>query len=291
MKTAVSLHSCGKVPEKSIFSIIIPSWNNLNMLRLCIQSIRKNSTYPHQIIVHVNEGDDGTLQWIQQQNVDYTHSEENVGVCYALNAAATLSRTNYILYLNDDMYVCPEWDKHLLDTIRQIGHNYFFLSATMIEPVAGNKAAIAPYPYGSSPQNFEEEKLLREYRSLPHYDWSGAAWPPNVVHKELWNMVGGYSIEFSPGFYSDPDFCMKLWKAGVRLFKGIEQSRVYHFRSKSTARVTPNNGRKTFAAKWGFPASYLYKKVLHLGEPFTGELNDFTPSLLARMKAFWQKLK
>ena len=162
MKTTVALHPCGKTSDNAIFSIIIPSWNNLEMLQLCLQSIRKNSTYPHQIIVHINEGNDGTLQWIQQQSIDYTYSEQNVGVCYALNAAASLSHTNYILYLNDDMYVCPGWDKHLFDTIKQIGHNYFFLSATMIEPVAGNKAAIAPHPYGSSPQHFDEEKLLRE---------------------------------------------------------------------------------------------------------------------------------
>jgi GT2 family glycosyltransferase len=261
------------------------------MLQLCITSIRKNSSFPHQIIVHVNEGLDGTLHWVKEQGLDYTFSPQNAGVCYALNAAAALSCTNYILYLNDDMYVCPEWDKFLWDNIQQIGHTRFFLSATMIEPVAGNKAAIAPHNYGLSPDTFDEARLLLEYKSHTHTDWSGAAWPPNIVHKDLWNQVGGYSIEFSPGFYSDPDFCMKLWMAGVRIFKGVEKSRVYHFRSKSTARVTPNNGRKIFAAKWGFPASYLYKQVLHLGEPYTGNLEEFHPSALARLKAFWQKLK
>jgi len=291
MNTAITLHNCGNFDDKSLFSIIIPSWNNLQMLQLCIQSIRKNSVRPHQIIVHVNDGSDGTLEWLKKQSVDYTHSLRNVGVCYALNAAAGLAHTNYILSLNDDMYVCPGWDQHLYDQILQVGHPYFFLSATMIEPVGGTPAAIAPYSYGTSPQHFDEEKLLREWNTHPHHDWSGAAWPPNVVHKELWNMVGGYSIEFSPGFYSDPDFCMKLWKAGVRIFKGVGASRVYHFRSKSTARVTANNGRKTFASKWGFPASYLYKEVLHLGEPYSGELPEFKPTYSARLKAFWQKLK
>ena len=44
-----------------MFSILIPSFNNLNYLKTCIESIKKNSHYNHQIIVHVNEGSDGTL--------------------------------------------------------------------------------------------------------------------------------------------------------------------------------------------------------------------------------------
>src|SRR4051812_48643798 len=82
-----------------IFSIIIPSWNNLPYLQLCIESIRKNSTYKHQLIVHVNEGNDGTLEWVKQQtDVDYTRSAENIGVCYALNTARSLLDTDYLLY-------------------------------------------------------------------------------------------------------------------------------------------------------------------------------------------------
>ena len=43
--------------------------------------------------------------------------------------------------------------------------------------------------------------------------------------------VGGFSEEFSPGAGSDPDLNMKLWNEGVRIFKCLNQSRVYHFGS------------------------------------------------------------
>ena len=39
-----------------MFSIIIPTFNNLNYLKLCISSIKKNSKYNHQIIPHINIG-------------------------------------------------------------------------------------------------------------------------------------------------------------------------------------------------------------------------------------------
>ena len=38
-----------------MFSIIIPTWNNLDFAKLCVESIRKNSAYQHQVILHVND--------------------------------------------------------------------------------------------------------------------------------------------------------------------------------------------------------------------------------------------
>ena len=46
--------------KEPLFSILIPSWNNLAFLKLCVASIRKNSTYAHEILIHVNDGSDGT---------------------------------------------------------------------------------------------------------------------------------------------------------------------------------------------------------------------------------------
>ena len=274
----------------SMFSILIPSWNNLSYLKLCIESIRKNSHYQHQIIVHVNEGIDGTKEWVsQQRDVDYTISDTNIGVCYALNIGRGLVNTDYILYINDDMYVCPGWDKALVDEINIIGHNNFFISATAIEPTVSSNCAILR-DYGKDINSFKEELLLKEFNSLPFNDWSGATWPPNIVHKSIWDLAGGYSVEFSPGMYSDPDFSMKLWHLGIRLFKGVSGSRVYHFGSKSTKRVVKNNGYYQFIMKWGITSSVLTKQYLKRGNPFTGQL--FTPNLskLLKIKNYYKQI-
>jgi glycosyltransferase involved in cell wall biosynthesis len=256
------------------FSILIPSWNNISYLKLCIESVRKNSTYTHQIIVHVNEGNDGTLEWLNlQEDIDYTYSKINIGVCYALNCARKLISTEYILYLNDDMYVCPGWDEILWKEIKKINHKKFFLSSTAIEPVAQSVCSIEKN-YGTSVADFSENKLLSEYAQLLMNDWSGATWPPNIVHIDVWDAVGGYSTEFSPGMYSDPDFSMKLWQAGVRLFKGLSQSRVYHFGSKSVKRVNKNKGYYTFIAKWGITSSTFTKYYLHRGEKYNNVLQE-----------------
>ena len=49
-----------------MFSIIIPTFNNLNYLKLCLDSINKNSKYNHEIIIHINEGIDGTLNFLKR---------------------------------------------------------------------------------------------------------------------------------------------------------------------------------------------------------------------------------
>ncbi len=252
-----------------MFSILIPSWNNLGFLKLCIESIEKNSAYKHEILIHVNDGSDGTLEWVRQKGYKHTHSEENIGVCYALNGLRPLATTDYIMFMNDDMYVCPGWDTALVEEIKRIGHKMFFLSSTLIQPRPFFcKSVIAPANYGETVESFDEERLLREYATLPHGDWLGATWPPNVVHKDLWDLVGGYSIEFSPGMYSDPDFSAKLWMAGVRLFKGVDKSRVYHFEARSTHRIVKNDGSLQFLRKWGITSGSFIRDILHRGEPF-----------------------
>lgn len=252
------------------FSILIPTWNNLDFLKLCIRSILTHSTYRHQIILYVNDGSDGTLEWVRSRGFDHLYSPHNVGISFALNALRSLVKTDYICYMNDDMYVCPQWDKFLWDEIASLKDKYFFLSSTTIQPRPfHDKSIIAPVSYGERVDNFREDRLLKEYASLPHGDWFGSTCPPNVVHKDIWDLAGGYSVEFSPGMYSDPDFSAKLWLIGVRYFKGVSKSRVYHFETRSTSRsFRKNNGRVQFLMKYGITSSTFIKYILRRGEPF-----------------------
>jgi glycosyltransferase involved in cell wall biosynthesis len=256
---------------KPTFSILIPSWNNLDYLKCCIQSIRKNSRYQHQLIVHVNEGKDGTLAWIKEQGIDYTYSEENVGVCYGFNSPAALAKTDYMLLSDDDYYFAPDWDYHLLEEIQKLNHIYFCISGTMIEHSPTQYSSmIAPQNFGKTVKEFDEERFLKEYKSFPFADWNGSNWYPMVLHRTIWNLIGGLSTEFTPGMGSDPDMMMKLWQCGVRYYKGVSRSRVYHFTSRSTARVKKNDGNKQFLLKWGLSKSTFFDMYLRLGQEFKG---------------------
>jgi glycosyltransferase involved in cell wall biosynthesis len=266
------------------YSLLIPTWNNLPYLKICIRSILKNSHFKPQIIVIVNEGIDGTREWLEGAGeIDYIYSCNNLGICYGLNLARSLIKSEYLVYLNDDMYVLPDWDLEIFKEIEHIGSNSFMLSGTMIEPFRTRNSSVVVRDFGRNNIDFREEELLNEYKELVREDWSGSMLPPHVVHVDLWDLVGGMSIEYSPGILSDADFSRKVYQAGVRLFKGKGTSLVYHFVSKSTGRVLQNNGRKSFMLKWGYTSRTFTERYLRRGQKFSGIISEPELGIITRI--------
>ena len=115
-----------------MFSILIPSYNNLEYLKTCTKSLKKNSKYAHQIIVHINEGTDGSLEYVKENNFEYTYSKDNIGMPKALNKSSKLANLDYILISHDDFYYCPGWDIEFVDELKKLEHKRFYLSGTMV---------------------------------------------------------------------------------------------------------------------------------------------------------------
>ena len=276
-----------------MFQIIIPTFNNLEYLKLCIKSIRQNSKFNHQIIPHVNIGSDQTSNFLINENIDFTFTDYNSGICEGMNTASKKSKFEYILYSHDDFYFCPGWDVALKDEIEKIGHNKFYLSGVMMNngPIKCN--------FGNDLDSFNEKKFLNEYKNYNHYDFQGSTWAPHLIHKEIWNRVGGFSEEFYPGTGSDPDLNMKLWKSGIRIFKGINNCKVYHFGSIVTRKYKndPNiktesgsKGGKIFLLKWGITINFFKKFYLRSDTKYFGELTEPLKNLQYYYKLFLCKL-
>lgn len=267
-----------------MFSIIIPTWNNLAYLQLVIDSLQRHSTHQHQIIVHVNDGSDGTLDWVRTNGIEYTASPANIGICHAVNLAAARAKHDYIVYMNDDMYCCPGWDEALVRRIGQMPSDLFMLSGTMIEPVDTGNSCVVVQDFGRSAEAFRADELVAATPRLVRADWRGATWPPTLVHRDWWNKLGGYSSELSPGMSSDNDFSMKLWAAGCRVFLGVGDSLVYHFQQKSTGKIVKNDGRRQFLNKWGMTQATFDRYFLRRGQPISGPLALSEPEHTVRLK-------
>ena len=260
-----------------MFSIIIPTFNNIKYLKLCIESIKKNSIFNHEIIVHVNIGEDGTKEYLDKENIEYTFTNYNAGICEGMNKASKKSKFDYILYSHDDFYFCPKWDEIMNEEIKKIGHNKFYLSGIMM-----NNGPLK-FNVGSNLETFDEKKLLDNYEKINHYDFQGSTWAPHLIHKEIWNIVGGFSEEFYPGTGSDPDLNMKLWRKGVRIFKGLSKCKVYHFGSIVTRKYkkhptiqteSGSKGGKIFLLKWGITFKFFKKHYLRSDSKYEGELSN-----------------
>ena len=275
-----------------MISIVIPTYNNLEYLKLCLKSLKKNSSFNHEIIIHINDGSDGTSDFIKANNYKHTRSDDNIGLCTSINKATKLVSNRYILYSHDDMYFCPNWDKVLLDEVNSLSHDNFYLSGTMIEPNSGHIVS----NFGVDLNTFNEDELLSKYKDINLYDHQGTHFAPHLVSKKLWDKVGGFSEEFNPGIGSDPDFNMKLWKEGVRIFKGLNNFKVYHFGSLTTRKkknFTQNRGDKTFLKKWGLSIKFFKKYYLKSNTKYKGPLDEpkktfnyFLDLLICKIKLF-----
>jgi GT2 family glycosyltransferase len=271
-----------------MFTILIPTWNNLAHLRLCVESIRAHSAKAHQVVVHVNDGSDGTLAWVREQGIAHTASDTNIGICFAMNEAATLATHDALVYLNDDMYCLPGWDTALARRAAALPGDLYLLSGTMIEPRDSGNPCVVVGDYGDSVETFRAEALLAAAPRLIRPDWSGATWPPTLVRRRWWFRCGGYSTELTPGMSSDNDFSMKLWQAGCRHFIGVGDSLVYHFQQKSTGKVVKNDGRRQFLDKWGMTQSTFDRFYLRRGAPLAADRLPEPEDTPALRRALWK---
>ena len=249
-----------------MFSILIPSYNNLEYLKTCIDSLKKNSEYAHQIIVHINEGTDGSLQYVKENNIEHTYSEDNIGMPKALNKASKLSKFDYILISHDDFYYCPGWDEVLVAEINLMNHKNYYLSSTMVG------AGQVQFDAGETTETFDESKLLKNLENIKTFNFQGTTKCPGLIHKTIWKKVGGWSEEFSPTGGDDTDFAMKLWKSDIRIFKGMGSSLAYHFgsittrkKNKSLFTYLGSRGNKIFLKKWGITINFFEKFYLKSG--------------------------
>tara|TARA_B000000460_G_scaffold135735_1_gene95793 strand:- start:359 stop:1207 length:849 start_codon:yes stop_codon:yes gene_type:complete len=242
------------------FTILIPTYNNLKYLRLFCESIKINSNFNHQLIFHINDGSDGSYDYINNNKYQFTHSKTNIGLCSAIKEASKLIKNEYVLYAHDDMYFCKNWDKFLIEEVQKQNNNLFYFSGTNIS----YKDGILNFDCGNTPENFDQIKFDNFCEKDNSPDLQGSHWAPHLIHRDLWTKVEGFSIEFDPGDGSDPDLCMKLWNEGVRIFKCISGFKVYHFGSVTTRKrdININNGTKKFLLKFGFNPRFFRKYYL-----------------------------
>ena len=99
---------------------------------------------------------------------------------------------------------------------------------------------------------------------------------------------------------------MKLWNLGIRIFKGINNFKVYHFGSivlrKKINQIKKNSkygskGSKIFLLKWGITIKFFKKFYLQSGTKYNGPLkqpkiniNYFFKYIICKINYFYLKV-
>ena len=113
------------------FSILIPTFQNFEYCKFTIESINLNSSLKHEIIVHINGADEQTENYLINNNIKYSKSSDNIGLCSGVNKAAKISSKDFLLYAHDDMYFLPNWDDVLINEVKS-------LSVEIVAAILGN---------------------------------------------------------------------------------------------------------------------------------------------------------
>lgn len=261
------------------FTVVIPTWKNTPYLDLAVRSVREHSAVDHEIIVFFNEFDEASAAWLSAHDVPHDSAPQNVGVCEAVNRAARMAGTDYICFMNDDMYALPGWDTALAGYLGMA--DKLWLSGTAIEAGKATPCYIGNHGYGGSVEAFEEQRLLREFRTLRRPYNVVSTWTPTLIPKTNWDAVGGFDEKYFPGRGSDPDLAMKMYRFGCRHFIGVGSSLVYHFSRRTISRfdaADTMDPKALFEEKWGMPWKRFLNRVIYRDRVVT-------PRLMARLLA------
>ncbi len=203
-------------------SFIQPSRNNLKYLKWSYNSIRKNLGYTHEICWADDFSDDGTWEWMQMiaksdLNVKIHRNEgpTRLGHTILYDTLVNDYATNDIVMIyHADMYALPGLDEEV-DRLIKPG---VVVSGTRIEPPLhpdGPEKILEDY--GIEPEEFNEQKLLRDYHSLKEDKTTEGIFAPWAIYKSDFQKIGGHDPLYAPQSKEDSDIFNRFVLAGYEL--------------------------------------------------------------------------
>jgi GT2 family glycosyltransferase len=103
-----------------LVSVVIPNWNGKRFLEECLYSIEKQTFSNFELIFVDNGSTDGSSEWVEARYgtwVRTVRNERNLGFAEGNNVGIRLARGKYIVLLNNDTVVEPEWLEELIKPV------------------------------------------------------------------------------------------------------------------------------------------------------------------------------
>ena len=99
-------------------SVIIPTYNRLELLKVTIESVRNQTFRDFEIIV-VNDGsNDGTAEWLREQT-DLIHIDQtNSGIAASRNKGISVSKGAWLAFVDHDDIWAPDKLQTQVDFVR-----------------------------------------------------------------------------------------------------------------------------------------------------------------------------
>ena len=121
-------------------TVVIPNYKGIKFIENCLASLyaQVDGTPEYEVLVVDNASDDGSVRLIQEKfpQTRLICLEKNTGFCHAVNVGIENSESPYVLLLNNDTKVFPDFIKHLYGAMERKGaagrEKVFSVSAAML---------------------------------------------------------------------------------------------------------------------------------------------------------------
>lgn len=133
-------------------TVIIVTWNSMNFIYDCLESLSKQTTKEFSTIVVDNNSSDGTVQYIRSNypTVSILQNFQNTGFAYANNQGMKLAKTEYVLLINPDIILNENFIEKIVDCALKHPHGASFtgkilkLMSASIDPESIGKGLRTP---------------------------------------------------------------------------------------------------------------------------------------------------
>ena len=114
-------------------SIVIPNYNGKHFLENCLKAVFAQTIENMEVIVVDNGSTDGSQEYLDTYpGVRVLKLDKNYGFCGAVNAGIKAADSEYVILLNNDTEVEPDFAKELLTAI-QADDKIFSCSSKMVQ--------------------------------------------------------------------------------------------------------------------------------------------------------------
>lgn len=245
-------------------SIIIVSYNNLNYLIDCINSIKEyteKNTY--EIIIIDNNSNTETTNWLKKQSdIKLILNKKNLGFPKACNQGIDIAnKDNDILLLNNDTIVTTNWLKNLKICL----YSDSKIGAT--GSVSNHNENLQGVDFTYS--NFDEMQLKAKYNNMSDKNkWEQKNFLIGfclLIKNEVIKKIKCIDEKYTPGYVDDNDLSLEIIKLGYKLML-CHDSFIHHylgseFRKDLTSFYKIlNKNRNYFKKKWKFE-TYLFDEI------------------------------
>lgn len=249
-------------------SVVVLTYNNLSLTKLCLNSLVRWSDYPNiEIIVVDNASTDGTPDYLKQFQQCAAHvklilNDENYGFAKGNNIGLLAATGDYLVLLNNDTIVTPGW---LLTMLRHVQADSTIGLIGSVTNNIGNEAKI------DISYNRQEDMLPVAFAYTlahmgQHMTLRTAAFFCVMFARKVFEQVGLLDENFGRGFFEDDDYCRRIEHLGLRIVCA-EDVFVHHHLSASFNKIHDaeklalfEKNKAYYESKWGKwePHEYRY---------------------------------